>query len=157
MTTTSGRCIVVGYDGSVAADAALRLAADRVGDGIVYVVHAFDAPADFLGTPSYDDLLTHATEHGRALLDRLTTYAPLAGAHWDSELLAGPPAAAIVKVAQTREADEIIMGSRGFGRMRALLGSVAHEVIHRADCPVTIIPEQVAERLGATEAQAAAR
>ena len=30
---------------------------------------------------------------------------------------------------------------------------VAHEVIHRAECPVTIIPEQVASRIEATGAQ----
>ena len=40
MTSTSARWIVVGYDGSAAAEAALRLAAERVGQGVVYVVHA---------------------------------------------------------------------------------------------------------------------
>ena len=42
-------------------------------------------------------------------------------------------------------ADEII-GTRGYGRARALLGSVAHELIHLADCPITVIPERVVDR-----------
>jgi nucleotide-binding universal stress UspA family protein len=36
-------------------------------------------------------------------------------------------------VANVRGADEIVIGTRGFGRVRALLGSVAHELIHLAD------------------------
>ena len=49
--------------------------------------------------------------------------------------------------------DEIIIGTRGFGRARALLGSVAHELIHLADCPVTVIPERAVDR-AAAQAQA---
>jgi nucleotide-binding universal stress UspA family protein len=52
-------------------------------------------------------------------------------------------AKAIADVANVRGADEIILGTRGFGRVRALLGSVAHEVIHLAACPVIVIPEQM--------------
>jgi hypothetical protein len=29
--------------------------------------------------------------------------------------------------------------------MRALLGSVAHELIHLAPCPVTVIPERMVD------------
>jgi nucleotide-binding universal stress UspA family protein len=140
-------CIVVGYDGSPAAQVAVRLAADRVGDGTLYVVYAFDGPADFRGGQTYEGMLGRATHDGQELLDRLKTdCASLATVRWESELLAGPAAAALATVAATRHADEIIVGSRGFGRVRALLGSVAHEVIHLADCPVTVIPEKVAAR-----------
>jgi nucleotide-binding universal stress UspA family protein len=41
--------------------------------------------------------------------------------------------------------DEIVIGSRGVGRVRALLGSVAYDVIHRARCPVTVIPERMVQ------------
>jgi nucleotide-binding universal stress UspA family protein len=57
-----------------------------------------------------------------------------------------PAAEAIVRVAAAGKADEIIVGSRGFGRARALLGSVAHEVLHGAGCPITVITERVADR-----------
>ncbi len=40
-------CIVVGYDGSPSSCAALKLAVDRVGTGKIFLVHGYDAPADF--------------------------------------------------------------------------------------------------------------
>ena len=45
-------------------------------------------------------------------------------------------------MADVEHASEIVVGTRGFGRARALLGSVAHDLIHRAGCPVTVIPER---------------
>ena len=42
--------------------------------------------------------------------------------------------------------DTIYIGSRGAGRASVLLGSVAHDVLHRADRPVTVITERAAER-----------
>lgn len=118
-----------------------------MGDGTLYVVYAFDGPAEFRGGKPYEDMLGRATYEGQELLVRLEAEcASLATVRWESELLAGPAAAALARVAATRHADEIIVGSRGFGRVRALLGSVAHEVIHLTDCPVTVIPEKVAAR-----------
>ena len=70
----------------------------------------------------------------------------LKGITWEGELIGGPPAKAIADVARIRHADEIVLGTRGFGRMRALLGSVAHELIHLSACPVTVIPEQMVQR-----------
>ena len=64
----------------------------------------------------------------------------LASLDWGTEVLAGPPAVALVNVAEVEHASEIVVGTRGFGRARALLGSVAHDLIHRARCPVTVIP-----------------
>ena len=55
------------------------------------------------------------------------------------ELLEGPEAEAILAVAETRQADLIIMGTRGLSSLQGLLlGSVAHKVIHHASCPVMV-------------------
>ena len=67
-----------------------------------------------------------------------------------------PPARAIADVARARDADEIIVGTRGHGRARALLGSVAHQVIHLAECPITVIPERVVDRAENRETAGAA-
>jgi hypothetical protein len=48
----------------------------------------------------------------------------------------------------------IVIGSRGVGRVRALLGSVAHAVLHRAHCPVTVITERAVEQRTAIPAAA---
>ena len=73
----------------------------------------------------------------------------------ERDLAVGSPAAAIVRAVETHGADEIIIGSRGLGRIRALIGSVAHDVIHRAHCPVTVIPERMADPDAAEPAAAA--
>jgi nucleotide-binding universal stress UspA family protein len=52
----------------------------------------------------------------------------------------GKPAVAILETAAAEEADLIAMGSRGQGRVTAaVLGSVAHDVIHRAPVPVVVM------------------
>ena len=137
------RVTVVGYDGSDPSREALRHAARRAApDSLIVVVHAYDLPPDLLGSPGYDGLLTQRQAHGRALLEAL----PLDGAdelmdvEFETELIGGPAAEAIVRVARVRDADEIVIGARGHGRVRAVLGSVSLEVLHRADRPVTVIP-----------------
>ena len=52
----------------------------------------------------------------------------------------GPPARAIVAAADARDADEIVIGSRGFGPVRGVLGSVSHAVLHETDRVVVVIP-----------------
>jgi nucleotide-binding universal stress UspA family protein len=142
--------IVVGYDGSEVARIAVTVAARRAGRrGKVFVVHAYDLPPDFLGWPNFDRLLSDRKDHGRALLDAL----PLAGndelleTEYETELIGGAPAHAIAEVARVRDADEIVVGARGLGRVRALLGSVSHELLHVADRPVLVIPSTAVESL----------
>jgi nucleotide-binding universal stress UspA family protein len=48
----------------------------------------------------------------------------------------------IADLAEEIDADEIIVGTRGAGRAGALMGSVAHELLHVARRPVTVIPER---------------
>jgi nucleotide-binding universal stress UspA family protein len=159
MTSDSpARCIVVGYDGSPASRAALARAAERAGaDGRIYIVHAYSLPNDWLGMPNYQSLLDMELDRARALLDRIEheSGADLQGAEYETEVIGDSPARAIAAVAAAREADEIIVGTRGFGRARALLGSVAHELIHLAGCPITVIPERVVDR-GAGQEQVGA-
>jgi nucleotide-binding universal stress UspA family protein len=134
--------IVVGYDGSASSRAAVRLAVDRAGDGKVFVVHAYDAPPDFWGSEHYEELLERALNRGTRILAGIADDADLGlgDVDYEVELIAGRPAEMVARVADTRRADEIIVGTRGFGRARAVLGSVAHELLHDAPCPVTVIP-----------------
>ena len=67
--STTGRTVVVGFDGSPASRAALGFAAGRAGEGgTVVVVHSFALPPDFLGMPDSDELLVKRQAHGRAVL-----------------------------------------------------------------------------------------
>jgi nucleotide-binding universal stress UspA family protein len=134
--------IVVGYDGSDSARAALLFAAAQARPaGSVFIVHAYDLPPDFLGWPNYDQLLSERQKRAQATLEELPLdSSELAGPEYHVELLGGPPAEAIADVVRARHADEIVVGARGLGRVRALLGSVSHELLHIADRPVVVIP-----------------
>ena len=135
-----GRTIVTGFDGSETASRALRYAADRVGDeGKLYVVCATNPVPDWAGTPNYQQMLDTARVRGEELCREAAAEIP-AGTAFESEMLEGPAADAILRVAQTRDADEIVVGSRGFGAVRGALGSVSHQLISLADRPLVIVP-----------------
>jgi universal stress protein A len=59
---------------------------------------------------------------------------------WEVEVVTGHPADAIVRVAQERGADLIVMGTHGrTGLQHVLLGSVAEKVVRTAPCPVLTV------------------
>ena len=135
--------IVVGYDGSETARAAVAHAAARAGRrGKVYVVHCFGPPPNLFGAQSFEPMLDDREGRGKAVLDALLLEdgGVLMDVDFELELVAGNPAEEIAELAEARDADEIVIGSRGFGRMRSVLGSVSQEVLHIADRPVTVIP-----------------
>jgi nucleotide-binding universal stress UspA family protein len=142
-STHSRPRIVVGYDGSASARAALELAVERArSGGTLFLVHAWDPPEHWRGSGHYQPVIDDALAEAKALLAEARAEHPELGLiDCVTELIAGPPARAIADVAAVRDADEIVVGTRGFSRARALLGSVSHELIHLAACPVTVIPE----------------
>jgi nucleotide-binding universal stress UspA family protein len=131
--------VVVGYDGSDNARAALAYAASRaraVGAALLAVC-AYHSPSDWLGTPYYQRALVDHLERSR---EAVADVDEVAGFEVDTTVIEGPAASVLVRVAQTRDADEVIVGSRGHGRLQAALGSVSHELLPSADRPVTIVP-----------------
>jgi nucleotide-binding universal stress UspA family protein len=134
-----GRTLVVGYDGSDAARRALEYAAGNVNGGRLFVVAAVVPPPEWLGDPGWQQMVDREHERGNALLEEARGQLPEAVA-CSTELIEGPAADAIVNVATARDADAIFVGSRGLGRVRAVLGSVSHDVLHLADRPVVVVP-----------------
>jgi nucleotide-binding universal stress UspA family protein len=141
---TANPTIVVAFDGSPGARAALARAVERVGGGKLFIVHAYSAPADYWGGQHYKVMLERALQRGEDLLGGIADAEPgLTGVDYETELIEGSPADVIANVAEVRHADEILVGTRGFGPVRAALGSVAHGLLHIAPCPVTVIPDRV--------------
>jgi nucleotide-binding universal stress UspA family protein len=138
-------CIVVGFDDSPASHIALARAIERVGStGKLYLVHAWQPPDAWLGPGPTQPWIDRGLTRAEAMLAKAEEAHPaLNDITWESEVICGPPAVAIAEVASTRHADEIILGTRGYGRVRALLGSVSHQLIHLAPCPVTVIRERM--------------
>ena len=86
---------------------------------------------------------------GEKLLEEAAGVLPT-GVQFDRRMLEGTPADEIVGAARVWEADLVVMGTRGRGRVvQFLLGSVADAVIRRAMCPVlTVGHEPVARQFG---------
>jgi nucleotide-binding universal stress UspA family protein len=131
--------LVIGYDGSPEARAALNHARERVNGGKLFIVTAAPAVPDLFGSPLYQNFIDAAHTNAQRLLDQAAAEMP-PGVDFETELLEGPPAEAIVRVADARDADTIVIGSRGLGRVRSALGSVSHDVLHLTDRPVLIVP-----------------
>src|SRR3954453_8767069 len=84
--------IVVGYDGSPEARAALSYAAARVdATGKLFIVSAAAPVPDLLGTPYYQEHLNASQSHSRELLDEAAEQIP-AGVDYATELIDGPAA-----------------------------------------------------------------
>ena len=132
--------IVVGYDGSEEARLAVAVAAERAGpDGTIVPLLAVPATPGWLGAPYYDrqvESSRRVADDHLAEVDAIET----GGAAVAPELIEGEPAEALVRVARQRGAREIVVGSRGLGRFRSILGSVSHALLEQADRPVVIVP-----------------
>lgn len=139
------RKILVAIDGSAHADAALACAIDlaRRYEATLCLVHAFPPVSDLLGAPQYEHLLEARSVGGMQLLEHAR--AQVAGAaSVELQLIEGPPAPAILRIAQEEKCDLIVVGSRGRGQIAGLLlGSVSSVIAQRAACPVLIVHEQL--------------
>ena len=138
--------VLVGYDGSDTARAALAYAARRVGpEGHIVVAHIVVPPSAFIDTRRYDsELGGRARGPGAGCLRDVDDI--LHGAKADQRVQEGPPAQMLVELARETGADEIVVGSRGFGSGRALLGSVSRALLHETDRPVVVVNRRAAER-----------
>lgn len=133
--------ILIATDGSpeslVAAEEGVRLA-KALGAGVTFVAVAH-APLPVLGDPYYQRAVTKNLGHMRTALAKATSYAKERRITYETELLEGSPAKAILELARSRDADLIVVGSRGLGAVKgALLGSVSSAIVHQADRPVLV-------------------
>jgi len=133
--------ILVAVDGSWQSNAALAIAADlaqRYG-ATLCLLHAFAHVSDLLGLPQYEQLLERRSARGQQVLEN--TRAQVGDAvPVETQLIEGPPAPAILRIAREDGCAMIVMGSRGNGQLAGLLlGSVSSAVAQRAQCPVLIV------------------
>jgi len=142
--------VLMALDLSPNASAAIRAAESMMVEprADMSVLHAFDAP--YMGlvehgdagqgmSPRYKSLWnSHATVSIRSLLRRASADFARYGIQIDD----ATPARAILNAIDLQEPDLVVMGTRGRGPLRrALLGSVANEVLNEAWCDVFVVPE----------------
>jgi nucleotide-binding universal stress UspA family protein len=136
----SVRTIVAGFDGTATGEAAVAEAALTAGpSGCVFVVYAYRTPPSFLGWTSFDSAVSKARLAGRRVLDDLwRKRGELPTAEFIPELIAGPPADAISRVASVRHAEAIVVGA-GHGRRFRVRRSVARQLQRTGGVPVIVV------------------
>ena len=135
--------ILLAVDGSEhalnAARTAGELARSMKAERMLIVI-AYDPIPPYLGEPNLQQAIDARLEDANKVLDAAKAAVGTLPFEVITELIEGLAAEAIIKVADTRQSDIIIMGSRGLGRLTgALLGSTSQKVISHAPCPVLIV------------------
>lgn len=135
--------ILIATDGSPSAleavDVGLELAKEQEAD--VTIVHVA-APDEFHGGRGGTHALTHREEvdESETVLQDAAKAAEEAGVSYALERISGETVESIVALADSRNVDVIVMGSRGRNAVAtALLGSVSHGVLRQASRPVLIV------------------
>jgi nucleotide-binding universal stress UspA family protein len=142
--------VLLATDGSREATLATRAAVDvccKTGAEL-HVVHVFTdvLPAPNPGSTIFDDSSRQGEEEARELLRKLAWKARIeegevAGEH----LREGRPAQEINTLAEELNVDLVVVGGRGAGWVKHLIaGSVSEDLVHRATCPVLIVPSEKA-------------
>jgi nucleotide-binding universal stress UspA family protein len=138
-----GHGIVVGIDGSAAADAALDFAAamaERTGQPI-RAIHAWQEPPVWMDAQVPDDEYLDFLEKMYALIldDSLAAFtARNPGLRLQRRLVRGSPQAALLEAAE--DAALVVVGNHSLrGLRRFLLGSVSRSVVINAPCPVAVV------------------
>ena len=140
------KTIIWATDGSEAADRALPTALELTAEaeGRLLVVHANERLGGRAGGgPVFadeEDLQRKLETKAHDLLE--------SGVNVSFHVVSGlntEPADLIADVAQESDADLIVVGTRGHGRVAGmLLGSVTQRLLHVAPCPVLAVPAKVA-------------
>ena len=138
------RTVVVACDFSPASEAAIDLViamGEQLDQPRVVLTHAFFVPIDLealsvIGvSPVFETVATEGRQRLRACRQRVEA----CGLVCEVVAARGEPAAVILDVARSHDADLIVMGTTGRGAMsRMLLGSQAERVLRSAECPVIV-------------------
>jgi nucleotide-binding universal stress UspA family protein len=138
--------IVVGADGSDAARAAVEFAADEAAlrAARLRIVCAWEIPPTVYAgvfAPGLDQSAIDGFREGAEIVvKQAIDIAKELQPEVECEGRAAQGQSAEVLLAESRDADLIVVGNRGRGGFASLLlGSVSHQVVHYAGCPVTVV------------------
>ncbi len=140
--------ILIAYDGSSCADAALedlrRAGLPREAEAVILSVaeHWLPPPSSYeILAPPLSQSPGGGEKEALALSRRAGDYLQSAFPTWEvrAEAAAGSPARQVIEKAEQWEADLIVIGSHGHTALaRLMLGSVSHKVAANAPCSVRI-------------------
>jgi nucleotide-binding universal stress UspA family protein len=136
--------VLVPFDGSEQAKAALEYADSEHGDDDLVLLHVLDfVESGYNAAPEaalagyWDEWYEDAKSSGEKLLEEASEEID---ADPETELVVGRPSHAIVEYVEENDIDAVVIGSHGRdGLSRILLGSVAETVVRRSPVPVTVV------------------
>lgn len=136
--------ILLAVDGSENAWKAARMAAEiaRCSPAVptLRIVIAYDPIPSYLGEPNLQSAIDERMKNSESVLGQALQVVGKIPGEIRTEILEGPAADAVLRVAETRGSDLIVMGSRGLGQIAGLLlGSQSQKVVTHAPCPVLIV------------------
>ncbi|MEJ5223611.1 MAG: universal stress protein [Anaerolineales bacterium] len=134
--------ILLAVDGSPHAERAAAAAAEmaRCNKSQLTVMVAYDPVPAYLGEPNLQAAITARMREAEDIIAKALSIIGDVGVPVKTTIVEGPPAEAILNVAEARQVDLIVMGSRGLGRLAGLLlGSQSQKVVSHATCPVLIV------------------
>ena len=149
--------VVVGYDGSEQAKAALAVAVSEAvsRDVPVRIVHAFTPPMGGAGlgygvilpADALENMRDGIAQHLEADAEKMRAEHP--GVRIETSVVVGNAAAAVLE--EAKDASLVVVGTRGLGGFRGLLlGSTSNQITAHAPCPVMVVraeASQVADRV----------
>jgi nucleotide-binding universal stress UspA family protein len=136
--------LIVGYDGSDYAKAALDVAIEiAAGLGDTLVIAYAEGPPDSIRGEEYREHRRALHEIGERVTGEALDRARAAGVEAEVALVPEKPVSALVDLAEARAARMIVVGSRGEGMLAgAFLGAVAYRLLHHSSFPVLVVPQR---------------
>jgi nucleotide-binding universal stress UspA family protein len=135
--------VLLAVDGSEHSMRAAKEAGDlarAMKSEIVRIVVAYDNIPPYLGEPNLQQAINARLKEANAILEKAQDAVGKIPGEIHTELIEGPAAEAIIKIAKTRGSTVIVMGSRGLSTIAELvLGSTSNKVVSHASCPVLIV------------------
>jgi len=161
LTETPAR-VLVGYDGSLSSGAAIEVGASLIPEAQAWIGHLWTPPFAsealrrrlWKGTAAVNEFVDAIEREGAAEANRLAAMGVTlaVGAGWQAEALVertyGGEGLQFTQLAEKLDPDLVLVGSRGLGGAKAVLGSVSDMVVHYASRPVLVVahPLLMAER-----------
>jgi nucleotide-binding universal stress UspA family protein len=154
LTDTPAAKVLVGYDGSLPASAAIDVGAALIPRARVWIGHLWTPPFAsealrrrlWKGTAALNEFVDAIEREGAAEANRLATMGVTlaVAAGWQAEALVertyGGEGLQFTQLAEKLGPDVVVVGSRGLDGAKAILGSVSDLVVHYTARPALVIP-----------------
>ena len=108
-------------------------------DAEIVLLHCHDRFPIVLAEPNFQNAVNAITKASEELVDPFIKMLEKTEVKFEARILEGNPGNKIPEVVNIEKIDLIVMGSRGVTDFAGLLlGSVAHQVLNKSDCPIFI-------------------